>query len=104
MSNQRKRLSKFYSARGQGVKSCANYMSDQIGVSADFTLDLQVTDAPVVEEVVATGPTDWGNLLSKLPKYQNIKDDGHRVVVENGDVFANTAQVLWEKGAAQDLE
>jgi uncharacterized protein YegL len=101
MSNQRKRLSKFYGARGQGVKACANYMSDQIGVSADFTEDQEVSDAPVVAESVASGPTDWSNLLGKLPKYQNVKDDGHRVV--SGDVFANTAQVLWEGAAQQDL-
>jgi uncharacterized protein YegL len=101
MSNQRKRLSKFYGARGQGVKACANYMSDVVGASADFTEDHEVSDAPVVTEIVATGPTDWSNLLSKLPKYQ--KDDGHRVVVENGGVFTNTAKVLWEKDADQDL-
>lgn len=101
MSNQRKRLSKFYGARGQGVKACANYMSDEIGVSADFTEDQEVSDAPVVAESIASGPTDWGSLLGKLPKYQNVKDDGHRVVA--GGVFANTSQVQWEGAAGQDL-
>ena len=100
MSNQTKRLRKFYDAREQGVKACANYMSDAVGVSADFTKDQEVTAAPVVEEAVATGPTNWNDLLGKLPKYQNNE---HRIVVENGGVFANTSQVLWEKGATQDL-
>jgi uncharacterized protein YegL len=96
MSNQRKRAAKYFAARAGGQKACANYMSDELGKVADFTTDQEVTDAPLVAEAVATGPTDWSNLLSKLPKYENVRLDGHVATAGDG-MFSNRVGVQWER-------
>jgi len=91
MENQRKRSAKYFKARASGQKACANYMSDEVGKVADFTNDQEVSDAPLVAEAVATGPTDWSNLISKMPKYENVQ-----LAVGDG-VFSNRVGVQWER-------
>lgn len=90
MSNQRKRAAKYFAARASGQKACANYMNDELGKVADFTEDQEVSEAPLVAEAVATGPTDWGNLLSKQPQYSNV------VLSAGEGVFSNKVGVQWE--------